>query len=256
MLNFHQFDIYSTHWTIDLLLGASIQVVFTGPNVDSILPISNEDLQAQLLAPLSITIFLVIIGIFILTIPHFLIIVFHEKGGNYFSDNFNFIAFQASILTLGSLSANSLKVVSNSEGWFFWANAVIFGVCFVVFPFVGIYQNVVIKNPATFSSINAGLTYLMNVFVGLFCWKDQIINWGGYVLSWTMFILGIYLVSDADLLAERIDKNTEEDIDKNLIWVDEGEPNARRPNITRFSIVPGTHLETTFTKAHRRSARS
>ncbi|GFH58425.1 predicted protein [Chaetoceros tenuissimus] len=152
------------------------------------------------------------------------------------------------MITLGSLSANSLKVISNSEGWFFWVTAAVLAVCFLVFPVVSVYQNIVIKNPATFTSINAGLTYLMNVFVGLFCWEDQIINWGGYVLSWSMFLLGIYLVSDADLFEEKITENTEEDIDKNLIRVDE-EPDAR-PNITRFSIVPGTRLESTLTRVN------
>lgn len=134
------------------------------------------------------------IGIFILTLPHIGVIMFHEKSGDYFSDNVNFIAFQASMLIMGSFMASCLKVFSNSKGWLFWANIGLFVVCFIVFPVVSVYQNIVIKNPATFVSINAGLTYLTNVLVGLICWNDQIRNWGGYVISWTLFLLGIYLV--------------------------------------------------------------
>ena len=156
--------------------------------------LSKEDLQAQLLAPASITVILVMMGIFILTLPHINIVIFHEKSGGYFSDNVNFIAFQVSMLIMGSFMASCLKVFSNSEGWLFWANIGLFVVCFVVFPVVSVYQNIVIKNPATFVSINAGLTYLLNVLVGLICWKDQVRNWGGYVVSWTLFLLGIYLV--------------------------------------------------------------
>ena len=135
-------------------------VVFTGPIVDDIEPLTKEELQTQLLAPASATLILVMIGIFILTVPHTFIVIFHKKGGDYFSDSFNFGFFQASILIMGSLSGSCLKVFSNSEGWFFWVNAVVFAICFLFFPVVSIYQNIVIKNPATFVSINSGLAYI------------------------------------------------------------------------------------------------
>ena len=232
-------------------------VVFTGPIVDDIEPLTKEELQTQLLAPASATLILVMIGIFILTVPHSFIVFFHEKGGDYFSDSFNFGFFQASILIMGSLTGSCLKVFSNSEGWFFWVNAVVFAICFLFFPVVSIYQNIVIKNPATFVSINSGLTYLLNVLVGLICWKDQIRNWGGYVISWTLFILGIYLVSDVDLFGTE-DIDDDDDIDLNLISVDAEVDHLSKeksaPFISRLSIVPAVHIEDNVRKVERSSA--
>jgi hypothetical protein len=233
---------------LDLILAASVLVVFIGPVVDEIEPLTKEELQAQLLAPASATIILIMIGIFILTVPHAFTVIFHEKGGDYFSDSFNFVAFQASILIMGSLSGSCMKVFSNSEGWFFWVNAIVFAVCFLVFPVVSIYQNIVIKNPATFVSINSGLTYLLNVVIGLISWKDQIRNWGGYVISWTLFILGIYLVSDLDLIGT--ESADDADIDSCLITgnakVDNLSEEKSANLISRFSIVSGARIETTL----------
>ena len=249
------FDDLCLMYISDLILAASVLVVFIGPIVDNNEQLNREELQTQLFAPISATLILVMIGIFILTLPHTLIVIFHEKESSYFSDSVNFAVFQASILIMGSLTGSCLKVFSNSEGWFFWVNAVVFGICFLLFPVVSIYQNIAIKNPATFASINQGLTYLLNVLVGLICWKDQIRNWGGYVISWTLFILGIYLVSDLDLFEARY---TEDEDDLSLISVDLGvdhfSQKKSKPLISRLSLVPGTRVETTVRKAERSTA--
>ena len=240
----------------DLILAAVVLVVFTGPIVDDIDPLTKEELQNQLLAPASATLIIVMMVIFILTLPHTAIVMFHKKGGSYFSDSVNFIVFQASILIMGSLSGSCLKVFSNSEGWFFWVNNIVFCICFLLFPVVSVYQNIVIKNPATFASINQGFTYLLSVIVGLICWKDQIRNWGGYVISWTLFILGIYLVSDLDLFGTE-DSNDDDDIDLSLIApdaeVDKMSQEISAPFITRLSVVPGTRVEATVRKVERSS---
>ena len=141
-----------------------IQVVFTGPIVDDETTIlSKEQLQAQLLEPLSLSLVFLMIGIFILTLPHTAIVLFHEKRANYFSDNINFIMFQVSILITGGFITSCTKLFSNSEGWFFWTSVGLFAICFLVFPVVSMCKNIYVKNMATFVSINSASTYLVSL---------------------------------------------------------------------------------------------
>lgn len=144
--------------------------------------LSKEELQAQLLAPTSLSVILVMICVLVMTLPHTFIVLFHKKGANYFSDNINFAVFQVSIMITGSIMASCTKLFPNSEGWLFWANIGLFAISFIICPIVNMCKNIFIKNIATFVAINAALTYLVSLEVNqsisiVFILKEEHYSW-------------------------------------------------------------------------------
>ena len=49
-------------------------------------------------------------------------------------------------------------------------------------------------------SISSAVSYLVNVMSGLLVWKDEIRNWTGYSCSIIIFLFGIYLITDTDII--------------------------------------------------------
>jgi hypothetical protein len=182
-----------------LIVIAAVLVVANGPIISN-QEFTPVELKEMIFETKSIIFLSTCCILLLMTFPHHLIVMFSKKGADTFSDNVNFMMFQISIALLGIFNSISMKIIPNSSGWFFGLNLAIFIFISVYYPVVSLVQNVVIKNPGIFLSISSAATYLVNVLSGLLVWKDDIRNWVGYNCSIAIFLFGVYLITDTDII--------------------------------------------------------
>lgn len=184
---------------LDLIVVAAVLVVANGPIISNkeFTPAELEELffEKQSIIFLSACMILLLV-----TFPHHFIVMFTKKGADTFSDNVNFIMFQISLNLLALFNTITMKVIPSSTGLFFGLNLAFFIFIFFYYPVVSLVQNVVIKNPGVFLSISSAVTYLVNVASGLLVWKDEVRNWTGYGCSIVIFLFGIYLITETDII--------------------------------------------------------
>lgn len=206
---------------LDLIVVAAILVVANGP-ISSNKEFTPAELEELFFEKQSVIFLSACMILLLVTFPHHFIVMFSKKGADAFSDNVNFIMFQISLNLLALFNTITLKVVPNSKGWFFGLNLAIFIFISVYYPVASLVQNVVIKNPGVFLSISSAVTYLVNVASGLLVWKDEVGNWTGYSCSIVIFLFGIYLITETDIIkgiSSRLKKmkSTETSLVKSLI---------------------------------------
>ena len=95
---------------------------------------------------------------------------------------------------------SSSKLIPLLEGDLFIYNFVVFALVIVTITYSSILRSTLVLSQTSYLPLMTSLNIVLNGLAGFFFWDDVIINVGAYVCAYLFFVLGLYLVSDYDIL--------------------------------------------------------
>jgi len=103
---------------------------------------------------------------------------------------------------VSNLQATCSKFIPLLSGTKLVINCVLLGTGAFTVTYSSLLRSTVVLSQGRYMGILISLVVVFNGITGLIIWEDDIINVGGYVCVYLLFICGVYLSSDFDLLGD------------------------------------------------------
>ena len=182
---------------------ATILLIFTGAKVK---PETQQDVDQLLLKTESLILGGILLSMMLISFPYQFLLGCTDSPWLTYKLNFTFLLM--SEISNSVIGVTTCKLLSVLTGVSFWVNGgVVLLVNFNV-AYSGIIRSVVIESQNTYLPINLCLIIILNAVVGIVIWEDEVQSVGGYGCVFCLLLLGVYLVSDYNVLVvqgERVD---------------------------------------------------
>ena len=192
---------------------ATILLIFTGAKVK---PETQQDVDQLLLKTESLILGGILLAMMLISFPYQFLLGCTDSPWLTYKLNFTFLLM--SEISNSVIGVTTCKLLSVLTGVSFWVNVgVVLLVNFNV-AYSGIIRSVVIESQNTYLPINLCLIIILNAVVGIVIWEDEVQSVGGYGCVFCLLLLGIYLVSDYNLLVvqERVDYLVESAVGRSM----------------------------------------
>lgn len=184
-----------------VIMIATILLIFNGAKVKQ----ETQDLDQLLLKTESLILGGILLAMLLISCPYQFLLGCTDSPWLTYKLNFTFLQMSEISNTVIGVTAN--KLISVLTGVPFWVNGGVVVLTNFNLLYSGILRSMVIESQNTYLPINFSLIIITNAVVGIVIWEDEVQSMGGYVCVFCLLLLGVYLVSDYNLLVgqEQVD---------------------------------------------------
>ena len=180
---------------------ATILLIFNGAKVKQ----ETQDVDQLLFKTESLILGGILVAMMLISCPYQFLLGCTDSP--WLTNKLNFTLLQMSEISNGVIGVTASKLISVLTGMSFWANGGVVALTTFNLLYSGILRSMVIESQNTYMPIKLCLYIITNAVVGIVIWEDEVQSVGGYVCVFCLLLLGVYLVSDYNLLVgqEQVD---------------------------------------------------
>mmetsp|Transcript_7135 Transcript_7135/g.13520 ORF Transcript_7135/g.13520 Transcript_7135/m.13520 type:complete len:395 (+) Transcript_7135:3978-5162(+) len=178
-----------------IIVLSSIMLIFVGPEVKG----DPDDAVALLSQRRAIMTgaTLLIVG-FVFCFPYQFILGCTNVSAN--NNRYNFVGLLVTEVVHAVIGNSCSKLFHLLKGPYFIANTVILVLSIFTITYSSVLRSTIIPNQTDYVPLEISANIFLNGIVGMLIWEDHIINIGGYTVLYLFFLMGVYLVSDYEIL--------------------------------------------------------
>lgn len=116
------------------------------------------------------------------------------------TNRFHYFALLITEVVHAVIGNNCSKLFHLLSGTYFIVNTVIFVLAIFTVTYSGVLRSTIIMSQTDYIPLTVSANIFLNGIVGLVIWDDHIISIGGYTVLYFFFLMGVYLISDYEIL--------------------------------------------------------
>ena len=195
----------------DIIMLSSIMLIFVGPKIQED-PIKARDLFTEERSLICVFVILAV-GFFFAFPYQFILGCTHAPT----TDRVSFVCLLITEVIHAVIGNSCSKLFPILTGNLFIYNAIILVLAIFTITYSSVLRSTVILCQTEYLPLMLSANIFMNGLVGLLVWEDSIINIGGYIVLYFFFLMGVYLVSDYEILPGTFFKDQTNSAQSNLI---------------------------------------